>query len=215
MQQQIQIRQSSERCLAEAIAFFARRRAKVSDRTERGLRFGLEGSGSDEWGRVTVAPGAGGATTVTVEAEGLGVMAIAEGFIRELRKQARDADRLSRDAGRAGASLSAGFADLRQRLGMPEPAPPPPAPESPAPTSPPPAPAARPAPPPEEAPAAPPTAPRAAAEAPVAQAVEAPESPPVPPSPPAPLPSSPAPDAGATIDATPPAEPATESPPER
>src|SRR5262245_57797283 len=145
MQQQIQIRQSPERCLAEATAFFARRRAKVSDRTERGLRFGLEGSGSDEGGRVTVAPGASGATTVTVEAEGLGVMAIAEGFIRELRKQAKDADRLSRDAGRAGASLSAGFADLRQRLGMPEPAPPPPAPSE----SPPPpaagAPAARPA----------------------------------------------------------------------
>src|SRR5215211_6267834 len=110
MQQQIQTTQSPEQCLAEATAFFTRRRAKVSDRTERGLRFGLEGGEAEDGGRVTVAPGGGG-TTVTVEAEGLGVLAIAEGYIRELRKQARGAGRQTRP-GSAGAS--SGFADLRQ-----------------------------------------------------------------------------------------------------
>jgi hypothetical protein len=185
MQQQIQIRQSPEQCLAEASAFFARRRAKVSDRSERGLRFGLEGSGSDEGGRVTVAPGASGATTVTVEAEGLGVMAIAEGFIRELRKQAKDADRLTRDGGRAGATLSAGFADLRQRLGMPEPAPA--------------------SPPPPAAPAA--QAPQAAAVAPEAPqaAAQAPQAPDV----------APAPDIAPDVAPSAEPAPAPETPPER
>jgi hypothetical protein len=125
MQQQIQTTQSPEQCLAEATAFFTRRRAKVSDRTERGLRFGLEGGEAEDGGRVTVAP-EGGGTTVTVEAEGLGLLAIAEGYIRELRKQARGAGRQTRSGPSAGAS--SGFADLRQRLGMPEPPPVPSAP---------------------------------------------------------------------------------------
>ena len=135
MQQQIQTALSPQQCLAEATAFFNRRRAKVSDRTEQGLRFALEGTGAEDGGRVTVAPSAGGGSTVTVEADGLGVLAIAEGFVRELRKQARGAGRQDRASSVAGSS--SGFADLRQRLGMPEPPPerpaPPPAGRRPAP----------------------------------------------------------------------------------
>ena len=127
MQQQIQTSQSPEQCLSEATAFFTRRRAKVWDRTEQGFRFGLEGGEAEDGGRVTVAPGGGG-TTVTVEAEVLGVMAIAEGFVRELRKQARSTGRTPRSGPSVG--LSSGFADLRQRLGMPEPPPVPAAPAS-------------------------------------------------------------------------------------
>lgn len=118
MQQQIQINQPAQQFLAEAAAYFARRRAKVTDRTDQGFRFGFEGSEAQEGGRVTVAPSAGAASAVTVEAEGLGVMAIAEGFIRELRKQARDAGRQGR--GNGGTNVGSGFSDLRQRLGMPE-----------------------------------------------------------------------------------------------
>ncbi|HEX2324805.1 MAG TPA: hypothetical protein VHQ00_05355, partial [Chloroflexota bacterium] len=126
MQQQIQTAQTPQQCLAEATAFFTRRRAKVSDRTEQGFHFGLEGTGAEDGGRVTVAPSAGGGSTVTVEADGLGVLAIAEGFVRELRKQARGAGRQDRASSVAGSS--SGFADLRQRLGMPEPPPERPAP---------------------------------------------------------------------------------------
>ncbi len=118
MEQQIQIKQPAEQILAEAAAYFARRRAKVSDRTDQGFRFGFEGGGAQEGGRVSVAPAAGGMSAVTVEAEGLGVMAIAEGCIRELRKQARDAGRQGRLS--AGNNVGSGFSDLRQRLGMPE-----------------------------------------------------------------------------------------------
>lgn len=118
MQQQIQINQPAQQLLAEAAAYFARRRARVTDRTDQGFRFGFEGSEAQEGGRVTVAPSAGAASAVTVEAEGLGVMAIAEGFIRELRKQARDAGRQGR--GNGGTNVGSGFSDLRQRLGMPQ-----------------------------------------------------------------------------------------------
>ncbi len=114
MQQQIQTALSPQQCLAEATAFFNRRRAKVSDRTEQGLRFALEGTGAEDGGRVTVAPGAGGGSTVTVEADGLGVLAIAEGFVRELRKQARGAGRQDRASSVAGIEL---------RLRRPPPAP--------------------------------------------------------------------------------------------
>jgi hypothetical protein len=119
MQQQIQSRQSAEALLSEAIGFFTRRRAKVSERSEQGFRFSLEESPEADAGRVTVTPASGGSSNVVVEAEGLGLMAIAEGFIRELRKQARDSGRQTR-AG-TGASVGSGFADLRQRMGMPEP----------------------------------------------------------------------------------------------
>ncbi|HEX2037779.1 MAG TPA: hypothetical protein VHS99_26715 [Chloroflexota bacterium] len=123
MQQEIQTNQPADRLVAEAAAFFTKRRAKVSERTERGFRFGLEGGDEQEGGRVTVAPAKDGGSTVTVQADGLGVLAIAEGFIRELRKQARDASRVGR-SGAATGGFGSGFADLRQRLGMPEPPPP-------------------------------------------------------------------------------------------
>jgi hypothetical protein len=119
MQQQIQVRQPPAQLLSEAAMYFTRRQAKVSDRTERGFRFGLEGA--EEGGRLTVTPRAGGASTVTVEAEGLGVLAIADGYMRELRKQARDADRQGRAA--AASSGRTGLGDLRRALGMPEPPP--------------------------------------------------------------------------------------------
>jgi hypothetical protein len=121
MQQQIQSRQTAEALLSEAIVFFTRRRAKVSERSEQGFRFSLEESPEADAGRVTVTPAADGSSNVVVEAEGLGLMAIAEGYIRELRKQARDSGRQTR-AG-TGASVGSGFADLRQRMGMPEPPP--------------------------------------------------------------------------------------------
>jgi hypothetical protein len=118
MQQQVQINQPPERVLSDAATYFTRRRAKVSDRDPRGFRFGLEGADAGEGGRVTVAAGPGGGSTVTVQADGLGVMAIAEGFVRELRKHARSVDRRAppaRDVARGG------FGELRERLGMPEP----------------------------------------------------------------------------------------------
>ena len=57
MQQQIQIHQPPQRVLDEAASFFAKRRAKVTDRTDRALRFGLQGAVAQDGGRVTVAPG--------------------------------------------------------------------------------------------------------------------------------------------------------------
>jgi hypothetical protein len=119
MQQQVQINQSPERVLTDAAAFFAKRRTKITDRDPKGFRFGLEGADAREGGRVTVASGPGGGSTVTVQADGLGVMAIAEGFVRELRKHARSVDRRARTPARDVAR--GGFGDLRERLGMPEP----------------------------------------------------------------------------------------------
>ena len=123
MQQQIQINQPPERILSDAASFFVRRRAKVSDRTERGLRFGLPGGAAEDAGRVTISPGPGGVSTVTVQADGLGLLAIAEGFVRELRKQARDQDRSGPRAPREGGptTMRGDFSSLRERLGMPAP----------------------------------------------------------------------------------------------
>lgn len=117
MQQQVQTHLPAERVLSEASSFFTKRRAKVSDRTSQGFSFALPGS--DEGGRLRISPAVAGAsgTTVTVEAEGLGVLAIAEGYVRELRKQSRSQGRPGGGAGNVALS------DLRQRLGMPEPRP--------------------------------------------------------------------------------------------
>ena len=125
MRQQVQITQPADQFLSDAAAFFAKRRAQISDRTDRGFRFGLQGGDQRDGGQGTVTPAAGGGSTVTVQADGLGVMAMAEGFVRDLRKQARDAGRQGRSgAGAAGGGGGGGgFADLRQRLGMPAPAP--------------------------------------------------------------------------------------------
>ena len=131
MEHQVNLNQPADQLLNEAAAFFARRRAKVSERSAQGFRFGLEGGDQQEGGRVTVAPAAGGGSTVTVRADGLGVLAMAEGFVRELRKQARGAGRQARQAGPSAAR--GGFGDLRQRLGLPA-AERPPVPSQPGPT---------------------------------------------------------------------------------
>ncbi|HEV2125177.1 MAG TPA: hypothetical protein VGW38_20700 [Chloroflexota bacterium] len=116
MQQQIQTNQSAEQVLNDAASFFSKRRAKILERGAHGFRFGLPGSSGS--GSITVDRASGAsATTVTVEAEDLSIMAIAEGFVRELRKQARDAGRQAK----AGATNTVALSDLRQRLGMPEP----------------------------------------------------------------------------------------------
>jgi hypothetical protein len=117
MQQQVQINQRAKDVVSEAAAFFTKRRAKITDRSERGFRFGLDGSDEQDGGRVTVASGAGNSSTVTVQADGLGVLAIAESFVRELRKQARGA---GRQAKAPAGGLRGGFGELRERLGMPE-----------------------------------------------------------------------------------------------
>jgi hypothetical protein len=121
MEQQIQINQPPERVLDQAASFFAKRRARVSDRTDRGFRFGLQGGAGQDSGRVTVAPSGGGTSTVTVQADGLGVMAIAESFVRELRKQARDQGRTAQRSQLAGGgtTMRGDFSGLRERLGMP------------------------------------------------------------------------------------------------
>ncbi len=122
MQQQVQVSRLPDQVLDDAAAFFARRGARVWDRTGSGLRFALHGAQSGEGGRVVVAPAAG-STTVTVEADGLSVWAMAESFVRELRKQAkgqaRDAARQARSD--AAATIRGSFSELRQRLGMPAP----------------------------------------------------------------------------------------------
>ncbi|HEU5316598.1 MAG TPA: hypothetical protein VFX49_10845 [Chloroflexota bacterium] len=115
MQQQVQTHLTPEQVLSEASSFFVKRRAKVSERTPHGFSFALPGA--EDGGRLSVAPGGGAGTTVTVEAEGLGVLAIAEGYVRELRKQSRSQGRS------AGPSGGVALTDLRQRLGMPEPRP--------------------------------------------------------------------------------------------
>jgi hypothetical protein len=114
MQQQVQTHLTPEQVLSEASTFFSKRRAKVSDRTPQGFSFALPGA--EDGGRLSVA-GGGGGTTVTVEAEGLGVLAIAEGYVRDLRKQSKSQGRA------AGPSGGVALTDLRQRLGMPEPRP--------------------------------------------------------------------------------------------
>lgn len=121
MQQQIQVTQPPERVLNEAASFFSKRRIKVSDRSEKGFRFGLQGGAGDDSGRVTIASGSGGVSTVTVQADGLGVLAVAEGLVRELRKQARDQGRGAQryQAGGAGSTMRGDFSGLRERLGMP------------------------------------------------------------------------------------------------
>ncbi len=113
MQQVVQTSLPAQQVLSEASSFFTKRRAKVSDRTPEGFSFTLEGS--DDGGRLRVSGTGGPATTVTVEAEGLGVLAIAEGYVRELRKASKTQGRAA--AGGGNVALS----DLRQRLGMPEP----------------------------------------------------------------------------------------------
>jgi hypothetical protein len=116
MQQSVQTHLSAEQLLSEASSFFSKRSAKVTDRGAQGFRFGL--SGSEETGEVRIAP-TGSGSTVTVEASGLTLLAIAEGYVRELRKQAKDASRLSR----SGPSGAVALGDLRDRLGMPAPRP--------------------------------------------------------------------------------------------
>lgn len=116
MQQQIQMNRPAASVLEEGATFFTRRRARVSGRNERGFQFNLEGAS----GRVTATPASGGSCTVLVEAEGLGVLAIADTFVRDLRKQARGADRQT-----GGPPGRIQLGDLRRKLGMPEPPPPP------------------------------------------------------------------------------------------
>ena len=115
MQQQVQTSLSAEQVLSEASSFFTKRRARVSDRTNSGFKFALPGA--EDGGSLSIAPAGSGGTTVTVEAEGLGVLAIAEGYVRELRKQSKSQPRSG------GASGNVALSDLRQRLGMPEPRP--------------------------------------------------------------------------------------------
>jgi hypothetical protein len=112
MQQQVQTSLPAQQVLSEASSFFTKRRAKVSDRTAEGFSFALPGS--DDGGRLKVSSAGGAGTSVTVEAEGLGVLAIAEGYVRELRKQ-------SKTQGRSAGGANVPLSDLRQRLGMPEP----------------------------------------------------------------------------------------------
>ena len=116
MQQQVQTSLSAEQVLSEASSFFTKRRARVSDRTSEGFKFALPGA--EDGGSLRIAPGGSGGTTVTVEVEGLGVLAIAEGYVRELRKQSKNQPR---SGGGAGSNVA--LSDLRQRLGMPEPRP--------------------------------------------------------------------------------------------
>ena len=103
----------AQQVLSEASSFFTKRRAKVSDRTSDGFSFALPGS--EDGGRLRVAAAGGPSTTVTVEVEGLGVLAIAEGYLRELRKASKSQGRAAPGGGNVPLS------DLRQRLGMPEP----------------------------------------------------------------------------------------------
>ena len=114
MQQQVQTSLSAEQVLSEASTFFTKRRARVSEKTSQGFKFAL--AGAEDGGSLSIAPGGTGGTTVTVEAEGLGVLAIAEGYVRELRKQ-------SKSQPRGGSASNVALSDLRQRLGMPEPRP--------------------------------------------------------------------------------------------
>ena len=126
MQQQVQTSLSGEQVLSDAATFFTKRRARVSERTHEGFKFALPGA--EDGGSISIAPGGSGGTTVTVAAEGLGVLAIAEGYVRELRKQ-------SKGHARGGGASNVALSDLRQRLGMPEPRPrqrPPSAPAGPA-----------------------------------------------------------------------------------
>gem|GEM_PF-3369781 len=120
MQQQVQTHLSAEQVLSEATSFFSKRRARISDRSNDGCSFSLQGS--EESGRVGIAKASGAGSSagpgciVTVEAEGVTILAIAEGFVRELRKQSKSQPRSA-----SGAAGNTGFGDLRQRLGMPEP----------------------------------------------------------------------------------------------
>ena len=114
MQQQVQTALSAEQVLNDASSFFTKRRARVSERTSQGFKFALPGA--EDGGSLSIAPAGSGGTTVTVEVEGLGVLAIAEGYLRELRKQSKNQPRVP---GASNVALS----DLRQRLGMPEPRP--------------------------------------------------------------------------------------------
>ena len=114
MQQQVQTALSAEQVLSEASSFFTKRRARVSDKTDRGFKFALPGA--EDGGSLSIAPAGAGGTTVTIEVEGLGVQAIAEGYVRELRKT-------SKSQSRAGSGSNVALSDLRQRLGMPEPRP--------------------------------------------------------------------------------------------
>jgi hypothetical protein len=119
MQQQVQVQQPAQQVVQEGVSFFSRRGAKVVEQDDRGFRMSLAGDG----GRVTVTPTVEGGSIVTVEAEGLGVMALADQFVRDLRKQSRLQARNGERPARAGGAvtLRGGFGDLRERLGMPAP----------------------------------------------------------------------------------------------
>jgi hypothetical protein len=114
MQQQVQTALSAAQVLSEASSFFTKRRARVTDKTDRGFKFALPGA--EDGGSLSISPAGAGGTTVTIEVEGLGVQAIAEGYVRELRKH-------SKSQARAGGGSNVPLSDLRQRLGMPEPRP--------------------------------------------------------------------------------------------
>ncbi|MBI3972468.1 MAG: hypothetical protein HY332_14400 [Chloroflexi bacterium] len=129
MQQRVHVKQPAEQVLNDAAAFFTKRRAKIDQRTESGLWFGLQGAGTQDGGRVAVAPAPGGGTDVTVEADNIALVAMADNYVRELRKQAREAERQRRPE--PAGTLRGGFGDLRQRLGMPAPLPPRPRPSGP------------------------------------------------------------------------------------
>ncbi len=122
MQQQIQVQQPAQQVVQDGVSFFSRRGAKVVERDDHGFRMSLAGDG----GRVTVTPTVEGGSIVTVEAEGLGVMALADQFVRDLRRQSRLQARDGERPTRAGAAvtLRGGFGDLRERLGIPAPEPP-------------------------------------------------------------------------------------------
>ena len=114
MQQQVQTALSAEQVLSEASSFFTKRRARVSDKTAQGFKFALPGA--EDGGSLSISAAGSGGTIVTIEVEGLGVQAIAEGYVRELRKQ-------SKGQARGASASNVALTDLRQRLGMPEPRP--------------------------------------------------------------------------------------------
>ncbi|MGI8424109.1 MAG: hypothetical protein ACR2NO_08385 [Chloroflexota bacterium] len=113
MQQQVQTQLSAEQVLSDAASFFAKRRARVTEKTTQGFKFALPGA--EDGGSLSISPAGSGGTTVTLEVEGLGVLAIAEGYVRDLRKQTKNQPRA------AGGNVP--LSDLRQRMGMPEPRP--------------------------------------------------------------------------------------------
>ena len=121
MAQQLRLNMTPDKASSMLASLLARRGARIVSRDGGTLAFGV---GDDASGSASITPHDGGGVDIQIEARSLTLLAVADWVERELRRGART------PAPTVTGAMSGGFANLRARLGMPEP---PPAPSAPVP----------------------------------------------------------------------------------